>query len=286
MLRPAVPGDEAAIEAFLSDHAETSMFLRGNLRDYGLDDRSHPHGTAYWLAEEAGAVAAVFGLSNAGFAMSQAPGADQALWQAFAGTVAGRMLAGITGEAAQVAQAKQAFGLHSAAFAIDRPEPLYRLDLAALILPDLPGEIRPPAETDRALLETWFADYERETLGTAPERAAVLARERAGRAILAGETRLLIVNDTPVATVALNARLPDMVQIGGVFTPPDLRGQGHARRAVALHLAEVRGEGVQTAILFASGPAACRAYEAIGFARVGTYALAILKTPVTVGARP
>lgn len=286
MLRAAVPGDEAAIEAFLAGHAETSMFLRGNLRDFGLDDRSHPHATAYWLAQEDGRIAAVFGLSNAGFAMCQAPGASPALWRAFTEAVAGRMLAGITGEAAQVAQAKRAFGLHSAAFALDRPEPLYRLDLAALTIPDSPGKTRPPAEADRALLRGWYDAYEQETLGTAPDRAAAVARDRAGRAIASEHTRLLLIDGAPVAMTAFNARLPDMVQIGGVFTPPELRGRGFARRAVALHLAEVRENGATTAILFASGAAACRAYEAIGFARVGTYALAILKTPVTIGACP
>jgi predicted GNAT family acetyltransferase len=286
MLRPAAPGDEPAIEAFLADHAESSMFLRGNLRDFGLDDRSHPHATAYWLAQEDGRLAAVFGLSNAGFAMSQSPGAPPTLWRAFAEAVAGRMLAGITGEAAQVAQAKRAFGLHSAAFALDTPEPLYRLALADLIIPEGPGEIRALVETDRTLLESWFADYEQEALGTAPTRAAAVARERAGRAIASGHTRLLLIDGAPVAMTAFNARLPDMVQIGGVFTPPDLRGRGHARRAVALHLAEAREGGVNAAILFASGAAACRAYEAIGFARVGTFSLAILKTPVTIGACP
>ncbi|SMH50116.1 GNAT family N-acetyltransferase [Maritimibacter sp. HL-12] len=286
MLRAAMPGDEAAIEAFLADHADTSMFLRGNLREFGLEDRSHPHGTAYWLAQGDGGTIAVFGLTNAGFAMCQSPDAPPEIWSAFAEAVAGRMLAGITGTAAQVAQAKRAFGLHSAAFALDRPEPLYRLDLDALIIPGLPGDIRPPTEADRALLHLWFDAYEQEALGTPPDRAAALARERAGRAIATGQTRLLVVDDIPVAMTALNARLPDMVQVGGVFTPLDQRGQGHARRAVALHLAQERENGVRAAILFASGTAASRAYESIGFARVGTYALAILKSPVTIGANP
>ena len=47
---------------------------------------------------------------------------------------------------------------------------------------------------------------------------------------------------------------------------------------------EERAHGVETAILFASGPAACRAYEAIGFRRIGAYTLAILKNPITVEA--
>ncbi|WP_437959361.1 hypothetical protein WME76_06700 [Sorangium sp. So ce119] len=35
-LRTLVPGDEAALEAFLVQHAESSMFLRSNLRAAGL----------------------------------------------------------------------------------------------------------------------------------------------------------------------------------------------------------------------------------------------------------
>ena len=49
-------------------------------------------------------------------------------------------------------------------------------------------------------------------------------------------------------------------------------------------MAEVRAEGVATAILFASGPAACRAYEAIGFQRIGTYMLSILEEPAMIKA--
>jgi predicted GNAT family acetyltransferase len=45
-----------------------------------------------------------------------------------------------------------------------------------------------------------------------------------------------------------------------------------------------REGGARTAILFASGPAACRAYEAIGFRHIGSYALAILKEPQVVAA--
>lgn len=283
MLRTALAGDEAALDAFLARHAETSMFLRSNLASLGLFDRESPHGTEYWLAGEP--ITAVFGLSNAGFAMSQAPGAPAALWDAFAAQVRGRALAGITGEAAQVAEAKRALGLASAPYALDDPEPLFRLDLADLSIPERPGTIRAPAESDRELLFTWMRAYAAELHMSEPHRLDEEARGRTARALATGDVRLLEIDGTPVAMTALNARLPDMVQIGGVYTPPALRGRGYARRVVAQHLAEVRGEGVKTAILFASGPAASRAYEAIGFRRIGTYALAILKEPVIIGER-
>lgn len=284
MLREARAGDEAAIEAFLARHAETSMFLRGNLAAHGLFDRSHAHGTQFWLAEPetGGALTAVFGLSNGGFALLQAPDAPDALFTAFARAVAGRDLAGITGDEPQVARLRAAFALDHARFTLDHPEPLYRLDLAALIVPDRPGTLRPVTPDDRELLFRWNRAYGAELQMTAPERLDEETHARVERALASGVVRLLEVDGQPVAMTAFNARLPDMVQIGGVYTPPDLRGHGYARRAVALHLAEARGDGVETAILFASGPAACRAYEAIGFTHIGSYALAILAAPVVV----
>jgi GNAT superfamily N-acetyltransferase len=54
--------------------------------------------------------------------------------------------------------------------------------------------------------------------------------------------------------------------IGAVFTPPDLRGRGHARRLVEEMLALARGEGYRQALLFSEiGPGY---YESLGFAVV------------------
>ena len=69
-----------------------------------------------------------------------------------------------------------------------------------------------------------------------------------------------------------------------VFTPQAVRGQGYARRAVALHLDRARASGVKRAILFASGPSASRAYEAIGFERIGNFTLLFFAEPHVVKA--
>lgn len=281
MIRPARAGEEPAIEAFLARHAETSMFLRANLAQFGLFDRQTPHATEYWLAGAMG-IEAVLGLSNSGFLMTQAPKGSEALWRAFAAEVAGRKLAGITGETTQVHAAKRALGLMDAAFGMDEPQPLYRLSLDRLILPDAPGVLRPPVEVDRGLLTRWMRGYAQELHMTSPARLDQEAQDRTDRALTGGDVRLLELDGEPVAMTAINARLPGMVQIGGVYTPPHLRGRGLARQAVALHMQEERDGGTQTAILFASGPAACRAYEAIGFQHIGSYALAILKEPQVV----
>lgn len=285
MLRAARPGDEPKIEAFLAGHAETSMFLRSNLLHLGLSDHASPHGTAFWLAGTGG-ITAVFGNSNAGYVQMQAPDAPQALFDSFAARIAGREVKGLTGVPEQVDAMKRALGIGAAPFGLDNPEPLYRLSLDDLRLPPGPGEIRAPSEADRELIYRWTRAYSAELHMSSPDRLDEEAQVRTERALTSGDVRILHIDGTPVGMTAINARLPDMVQIGGVYTPPELRGRGHARRAVALHMAETRTEGVKTAILFASGPAACRAYEAIGFERIGAYSLAILKEPVVIGKAP
>jgi len=75
-----------------------------------------------------------------------------------------------------------------------------------------------------------------------------------------------------------NAMLPEMVQIGGVWTPAEFRGRGYARALVAGSLAAAREQGVRRAVLFANpaNAAARAAYLAIGFEIVGDYGLVLL----------
>lgn len=283
MIRQAGPGEEAEIEAFLAGHPETSMFLRSNLAEYGLEDRQHPHAITYFRHPRTGPVGAVFGRTNSGFLMSQAPAAGPELWQGFAAILQGQEVRGMTGDDGQVVAVLDALGLLGAAFNLNHAEPLYRLDLATLQAPD--ADIRRPVADDVDLLSLWFAQYMRDT-GQAGDQADSLraAITRAVEAISQGNTRLLIEDGVPVAMTGINAEVGDMVQIGGVFTPPDRRGRGHARRVVAAHMAELRDTGSKTAILFANNVAAARAYEAIGFERIGAYRVAILKAPRVIGA--
>jgi predicted GNAT family acetyltransferase len=81
-----------------------------------------------------------------------------------------------------------------------------------------------------------------------------------------------------------SARADGAVLVGRVFVPPERRGRGHARRAVALHLLEARAAGTERAVLAASGEAAERAYRAIGFRPVGRAGMAELPEPGSWGA--
>jgi predicted GNAT family acetyltransferase len=94
--------------------------------------------------------------------------------------------------------------------------------------------------------------------------------------------RVLYEGDRPVAMTGFNATLPEAVQIGAVYTPPADRSRGLARRAVAMHLQEALAGGVTDAILFAASPQACKAYEAVGFARKGDYAILVYEEPQVI----
>ena len=62
-----------------------------------------------------------------------------------------------------------------------------------------------------------------------------------------------------------------------IYTPPKLRGRGYAKLAVAASLVVARERGASRAVLFTGNPSAVRTYEALGFRRVGDYALVLLR---------
>lgn len=282
MIRQAQPGEEASIEAFLARHPNSSMFLRSNLAAHGLGDRQQALATNYLLdLEDTGAIRGVFGRSNEGFLMCQCPEADSATWERFSQMLNGQVMQGITGDSDQVEAALRFFTPALAEFSINHAEPLYRLELDALA--PSKAKLRSPTPFDVELLTFWFAAYARETGVQKSGDAGKIAVSRAVSAITSGKTRLLLEGDRPVAMSSFNATIPGMVQIGGVYTPPELRGRGHARTVVAGQLREARGEGVQVALLFSNNDAASRAYEAIGFQHVGSYRVAVLKTPLEIG---
>lgn len=286
MIRVAKPGDEGAIDAFLAPRSESSMFLRSNLAQFGVspDQSDDPRATTFWLIEE-GPIRAVFGKSNARFLMGQAPDNHRADWRAFRHVLRGAKVAGITGETPQIKTALDILGLRDAAFSVMRDEPHYRLILQDLERPTGNAQLRPVRSDEFDMLVDWIIDYDTSVLGSAMNaETRTRALANASAHMDSKNHRILEVDGIPVAKTAFNAALPDMVQVGGVYTPPEHRSRGYARTAVALHLLEARERGVTTAILFASGEPACRAYESIGFRRIGTYTLGILAKAQVIGA--
>jgi predicted GNAT family acetyltransferase len=90
---------------------------------------------------------------------------------------------------------------------------------------------------------------------------------------------VLDLSGVPVAYAAFNAMLPDTVQLGGVWTPPEFRSHGYGRSVVAGALLAAREAGAGRAVLFTNSDnhAAQSAYRSLGFARVGDYGLVIFR---------
>lgn len=275
-MREAVPADAPALAAYLERHIESSMFLLGNLKAHGIGNRDHPHGTTYLLRETVDGITGVFGRTNGGFLMCQMRGLSRADGHHIAEVLRGYRLLGITGVADQVGGLLDALALPPDVFARDRDEPLFRRDIAGL---STDATLRIPAKRDLPLLSAWYAAYLTETRSGPHEEAT----DRAVAAVGSDSVRLMVEKGRPVAMSAINAWAGHAVQIGGVYVPPELRGAGRGGRVVAAQLAALRGDGVTTAILFAASSPAARAYERIGFVRCGTYRVALLKAPVTIG---
>lgn len=253
------------------------MFLRSALHEHGVTGGDHPYAARFWFLEEAGEIQAALSLTTNGALSVQIP--DLGHVPLLAPVLRGEKVGVCTGACAQVHAVLNTLGLAKAPMQLLRDEPLYTLALTDLAARPAPLTLRPGQDYDLPMLAIWRAQYNRETLGQDGPDLEDRALEEVRRHILRGHLRILEDAGTPVAMTNFNATLPDMVQIGGVYTPSEFRGRGYAREAVARHLLEMRGKGVAHAVLFASGPSASKAYEAIGFAHVGCYTLAILTEP-------
>lgn len=284
-LRLLRPGDEAALEAFLATHAETSMFLRANARSAGLTDRGEPMQGTYVAALAAGRITGVAAHCWNGMVLVQAPSQAGAVARE-AVRLSGRSVTGFSGPWDQVVEARRALGLATARTAKDSRDELYVLELVRLVIPTAlaTGEVhcRHPEPAELDLLVEWRARFSIEALGAMDDAEL----RRASRAdVLLQHTRgadwVLLAGPTPVSYSVFNAMLPEIVQIGGVWTPPERRGRGYARSVVAGSLLAARKQGVQRAVLFAdpTNAMARAAYLAIGFRIMGDYGLVLLATP-------
>lgn len=266
----------------LRDRAEGPIFLQSNLHNYGLATDSQDRRALHlWRNADWTAFA---GLTAGGVLMPQMRDASPDDWRDLRQVLAGCQISGLNGTMTQISRALDVLSLTEAPTNLDREEPCFNLSLADMTMPDVTGFVcKPLQDADRALLHDWRIAYRVEIMGDSVNTAA----EDAGREIdewfRDNSHRLLWQGAQPVALAGINARLPSLVQIGGVYTPPPLRGRGLARRAVAMLLAELRQtQDMTRAYLFAASERAARAYTAIGFKPAGQMRLVIFSSPVRV----
>lgn len=261
------------------------MFLRSNARAAGLLDEGALLQGTYVAASRAGRIEAVAGHFWNGILVLQAPSAPHLAGVAsHAVRRSGRHVAGIAGPWAQVVAARAALAMSERETSRASPEILYALELEALRVPAPLATGRARCVVPRgALLDAAVemrVAYCMETLGQADtESLRESARNELLRLAGAESTFALVEDDRAVGVGSFNARLPDCVQLGGVFTPPERRGRGHARALVAGALLSARSRGAERAVLFTEedNTPARRAYEALGFGVVGSYGLCLFR---------
>jgi GNAT superfamily N-acetyltransferase len=198
-----------------------------------------------------------------------------------------RSVTGFSGPLDQVRRARSALGLTGVRAVMDSDESLYALDLTDLIVPPALSHgsltCRAPLAGERDVLCAWRVSYAIETLGATDSRET---REHASQSmdqqIADRNVWVAVQKGDPVSVSAFNAALPDIVQLGGIYTPPEFRGRGYAKVAVAGSLLAARERGATRAVLFTDSPSAIRSYEGVGFQRVGAFGLILLE-PITAG---
>lgn len=273
-------GDEDALFAFLERRLESSVILYSNASRAGLEDAGEARQGTYVARFAAGAITALAAhYSNGNVCVQGDAGLEGCVLEA--ARRSGRRVKGILGPLALVSRARSALGLDGAKTAHDGAEALFVLDLERLEVPEqlASGRVscRPPTpeEIERPLA-AWGAAYCVETLGATPspeleaaERELMEAWRREGRSFVLERDGEL------VAYTGFNAIARDIVQVGGVWTPPAQRRRGYARCAVAGSLLEARKAGARRSTLFTSleNVAAIRAYGALGYRRLSDFGL-------------
>ncbi len=283
-VRVLEPSDQHALEEFLRPRADSSIFLLANSRKAGLRDRGQPFEGTYFAVLEGGRIVGVAAHYWQGNLIFQCPERHLGTLLAAVGSASVRPVMGLLGPGRQVARAKEALQLAGEKIQLDEQEGLYKLRLDEMIVPPplAAGRLRGRRIERRDLdrVSAWRVDYSLETLGA--DNSAELrrrCRHDMEASLERGDTWVLEDDGELVASTSFNAALDEVVQVGGVWTPPRLRRRGYGRAVVAASLADAAAEGVGAAVLFTGDDnvSAVKAYAALGFRRIGDYRVILLR---------
>ncbi|WP_428103360.1 GNAT family N-acetyltransferase [Candidatus Rariloculus sp.] len=281
-LRRLTSNDRPVVDTFLDCHRASSMFLRANLFHSGLEDGPEPFCGLYVGAFAGDALTDVAAHYWNGNIILQAPTQPVELALVVAGE-SGRPVDGLLGPWHQVEAAEPELARDRARLSKVVPEYLYLLDLAALAVPEAlsSGRVncRRAGDGDLTALVAWQRQYDLHALGY-PDHGIDDVANRDRLAVKIENNHLWVLEEAGclVSMTGFNAALPDAVQVGGAFTPVELRGRGHGRAVIAGSLLDARADGAGEAILFteAENHPAQRIYESLGFERIGDYGMVLL----------
>ena len=256
-------GDETLLEGFLKDYAETSMFLRSNMRKVGIEYKDAAyHGDYYGAFDQSGAIKGVLAHYWNNNVMTQAPD-NNVLTDIidYFRSKATRPVGGILGPDDQALAVIDNLAIPETAFGKNSKEGLYTLNLDKLVMPADYDAARykmvAARDIGKAILADWLKGFNIEALGSDDNEELDESINKDVSLTMKEDRRwALIFNGKPVALSGFNAQLPDIVQIGPVWTPPEHRSNGYARMIVALSLQQAKERGVKSSVLVADNPPA------------------------------
>ena len=269
------------LNRFLMPRAESSLVLLSNAMLGGLEYRGETFQGTYAAYPGDNAITGVAAHYWNGMVFFQAPKNPAGLFHAVV-SASGRECTGIAGPYDQVQQVLPGILTKNHLPALNSRDTLFSLDLNMLAIPGLlqRGEVtcRYPADDEIPKMIEMRIAFMRELTG--PDTR--VSREDEAREIVRYQQQtnnhwLLEAGGKIVATSAISAGIPEVVQIGGVYTLPEYRNRGFGRAVVAGSLLYARARGVKKAILFTGTdmPAAQKVYTALGFRPIGEYGLVI-----------
>ncbi|MGE3771175.1 MAG: GNAT family N-acetyltransferase [Bdellovibrionales bacterium] len=285
--------DFKVYDDFLKPHTATSMFLRSNPLLVGMDfknDRFHAH--YYGLFDDDNELHGVIALCWNGNVFVQVPNARylEPLFTYVRQQKPDFVVKGVLGPDTQSRWILDKTCITPDMCNMSSTESVFTMPLDAIHIPAalMTGAwvSRRAQESDLETLTRWRRAYEVEALGMPPEALPSYQETEATelRSIKENTAFVLEVGGALVGCSKFSARLPDAVQIGGVYTPPEMRKQRYGRACVAGSLLMAADEGTKYACLFTTALATPTAYTAIGFRQVGSYHLTLLKEGVRLGA--
>lgn len=277
--------DTQILKNYLAPHMAECMFIVSNLQAAGIDYRGADFEGEYFgyfnINDQLQGVIVHYWNGNV---MMHAQDHDvlDKLIEHFKKIIS-RPVAGILGPNRQADYVIKKFGLLDHHFSINRQEGLYEMNLDALNQVHIPDTMKviPAKDVSKVILINWTKSYNNEALGMPDTYDSDAKVEKdINRRLKHNNSWVLLVNETPVALSAFNARLTDKVQVGPVWTPPEHRNKGFARLLLSHTLHQEKLKGTKQAILFTHNPAAMKVYLAVGFKKIGYYRLSLLKAPI------
>lgn len=146
------------------------------------------------------------------------------------------------------------------------------METASYELPERPrlpfeveGSYRLATQDDLELVDAWMRDFRQ-----AVDPHTAVSNPSLGPQVAAGRVGLWTVDGAPVSMACASWANAGVTRVSGVWTPPDLRGNGYASAVVAA-LSDQRMDAGEGCMLYTdlANPTSNGIYQALGYRRIG-----------------